>query len=281
MTGWVVLLAASLLVTGCGTRRAAENVYHTPDAPGSAGGELSPDIRWHIEAGTLYVSGQGAVPTTMLGEGPSMYDSRSLFQSVVIGEGITEVGELVFNFYKNIASLTIAGSVEGLADGSFSGCSKLRTVEVRRVTPPNIDAGTFLLSKVGKARLIVPPGSKPAYQADPNWKKFGTIEESDQLAAYAVKKQIETLKEPCAIYLTRSSNFVGAARKVGVILNGTEQPEKLSNGETIRLYTDRSENEISLKVGKTIYVTYRFKAKEGGKILFAYSYFDSKLKIEE
>jgi hypothetical protein len=33
MTGWVVLFAASLLITGCGSRRAAGNVYNTPEAP--------------------------------------------------------------------------------------------------------------------------------------------------------------------------------------------------------------------------------------------------------
>jgi hypothetical protein len=87
------------------------------------GGEMSSEVRWYIEGETLYLSGKGVVPTTMFGQQSPWHPYRSQFNAVVIEEGITRVGKYVFNRYKNITSLTIAGSVESLDANCFEAIS--------------------------------------------------------------------------------------------------------------------------------------------------------------
>ena len=124
------------------------------------GGELTPDIAWRIENNTLYISGKGVVPSTMFGSRSAWYNYRSQFQSVVIENGITDVGQSVFVGYKNITRLTIAGSVKDFAPNAFNSCKKLSVVEVKGATPPDINFSTFYKVKMKNAKLIVPAGTK-------------------------------------------------------------------------------------------------------------------------
>ena len=43
------------------------------------GGELTPDISWRIENNTLYISGEGVIPSTMFGAWSAWHSHRSLF----------------------------------------------------------------------------------------------------------------------------------------------------------------------------------------------------------
>jgi len=243
-------------------------------------GELTPEITWRIENGTLFISGKGVVPTTMFGARSAWNDYRSLFHAVNIEEGITFVGQNVFVGYKNITSLTVAESVKELAPNSFNSCKKLTAVEVKSAIPPDINVGTFYKVKFKKARLTVPAGTKATYQADPLWSKFTTIEESTQ-PPKVQSVAVESLATPCVIHLKRTSNFVGGGVNVKVFLNGVEQPMKLSNGQTILLETNRVQNELYLQAGKSPIVVRRFDATSGGDIRIEYSYFFGYMKIME
>ena len=117
------------------------------------------------------------------------------------------------------------------------------------------------------------------YEADPLWRQFGTIEESDQPANVQPATE-ETLAVPCFIYLHRSSNFVGGGVNQKVFLNGVEQPEKLRNGQTITLQTDRVNNMLYLQSSKKIInCVRRFEATAGGDIRIDYSHFLGYMKI--
>jgi hypothetical protein len=215
----------------------------------------------------------------MLGKRSAWYNARSLFHSVVIEDGITDVGKLVFNGYKNLTSLTVAGSVKDLMPNAFSGCKKLSIVEVKGSTPPDLSVGTFYGIKLKKAKLVVPAGTKATYEADPLWNRFGTIEESDQPAAVQSAAPVETLTEPCTIHLRRTSNFVGGGVSLRVFLNGVEQ-EKLANAQTIAIQTDRVRNELYIQQGKKNPVTIRrFDATAGGDISIEFSYFSGYMQI--
>ncbi|MDR2148372.1 MAG: hypothetical protein LBE91_18170 [Tannerella sp.] len=254
------------------------SVLYGQDTPGKIGGELTPEISWRIEDGVLYLSGQGVVPTTMLGTRSAWYDYRANFHSVVIEDGITGVGQNVFMGY-NITSLTVAGSVRDLAPNSFR-CKKLSVVEVKGAIPPDIGFTVFYGVKYKKAKLVVPAGTKAAYEADPLWRKFITMEESAEPPTVQPAPD-EALTEPCIIHLRRSSNFISGGAKLSVFLNGVEQ-QKIGNGQTVMLQTDRLKNELYIIYGKKLpYAVRRFDATAGGDIHIDFSIFLGNLKIVE
>ncbi|MDR1221960.1 MAG: leucine-rich repeat domain-containing protein [Tannerella sp.] len=243
------------------------------------GGEMTSEVKWRIEGETLYISGKGVVPTTMFGQQSPWYPYRSQFHAVVIEEGITEAGKYLFNGYKNITSLTVAGSVDVLGSYSFSGCSRLATVEVKSALPPGINIATFYRSKTKKAKLIVPKGCIAEYKDTSYWKKFGAVEESDQVATDAedIEKKIDA---PCTVRLYREPRFSGGSATLRVYLNGAEQ-EKLENGATIEMKTDRLKNRIDIKWLKSDLGYFRFDALPGGEIQINYSAATGSFKIME
>ncbi len=246
-------------------------------AQGAIGSELTPDIGWRIENNILYITGKGVVPTTMLGARSAWHDYRSNFNSVVIEDGITGLGQNVFTGYKNVTSLTVAGSVKDLAPSSFNSCKSLSVVEVKGAIPPDINASVFYGLKYKNVKLIVPAGTRAVYEADPFWGKFGTIEESAQSADIQLASAA-TLTEPCVIHLKRNANFFGGGAKIKVFLNGVEQ-EKIGNGETLVMQTDRVENELFLQWNKTALSIRRFEATAGGNIHIEYSNMIAYMKI--
>jgi len=241
------------------------------------GGELSPDVSWRIENNTLYISGKGIVPSTMFGAKSAWNSHRSLFNSVVIEDGITDVGQSLFVGYQNITSLTIAGSVKDISINAFNSCKKLSVVEVKGATPPDINLSMFYKVKLKSAKLIVPAGTKAIYEADLLWNQFGTIEESNQPAAIQ-PDPVKTLTEPCAIHLTRTTNFVGGGVSVQVVFNGVEMG-KLGNGKTLETQTYQDKNELFILQGKRKIAARRFDATTGGDINIDFSYFNGYMKV--
>jgi len=242
------------------------------------GGELTPDISWHIDNGTLHIRGKGVVPSTMFGARSAWNDHRKLFHSVVIEDGITAVGKNVFVGYKNITSLTIAGSVKEIDISAFNSCPNLSVVEAKGATPPDIALATFYKLKFKKARLIVPAGTKATYEDDALWNRFSKIEESAQ-PAFAQPAPAKTLAQPCTINLRRPSNFIGGGVSIRVFLNGVEQ-EKLKNASTVVMTTDLDKNVLYLQQGKkTPVAARRFDATAGGEIRIEYSHINGAMKI--
>ncbi|MDR1406852.1 MAG: leucine-rich repeat domain-containing protein [Tannerella sp.] len=233
------------------------------------GGDLTSAARWYIADGTLYLSGRDTVPTTMFGQQSPWHPYRTQFNAVVIEEGITGVGKHVFNGYGNITSLTVAGSVRFLDDNSFSLCRNLAVVEVRSAIPPNVDAATFVLTKIKKAKLVVPTGCSAEYKDTPFWNKFGAIEESG-LTATDAEEIGRTLDEPCTVRLYREARYSGAFSSLRVFLNGVEQ-EPLKNGQAIEMQTDRPRNRIAIKWRKSNMGYFSFDAIPGGAVQINYS----------
>jgi hypothetical protein len=61
-------------------------------------------------------------------------------------------------------------------------------------------------------------------------------------------------------------------------LNGVEQ-EKIRNGQTNTMQTDRTQNELYVKMGKKVHAIRRFVATSGGEINIEYSIFLGYMKI--
>ena len=241
--------------------------------------ESTPEITWRIENDTLFISGKGVIPATMIGKWSAWHKYRSEFHSINIEEGITFVGQNVFYRYKNITSLTVAGSVKELAPNSFNSCKNLTTVEMKGAIPPDVNVRSFYRVKFNNVKLIVPAGTNATYEADPFWSKFATIEESTQPPTEQLVA-VEPLTIPCVVQLKRTANIMGCLMKVKVFLNGVEQTKKLISGQTIEMGTDRVQNVLYLQHGKEPIAVRRFDATAGGEIRIEYSYFFAYMEIK-
>jgi len=138
---------------------------------GETSGKVSADIDWRVENNTLIVTGKGDIPGI-----PAWAGAIKECTAAEIGDGITSVGHHAFAMSK-IKSLVLGKDVASLNMYALFRCKDLATVEVRNPVPPKIGAFAFMLTPVGKAKLIVPAGSKAVYSKNKDWKKFGEIEE--------------------------------------------------------------------------------------------------------
>ena len=159
----------------------AVEIHNTPEMPNAterdrsnnitASGMATSNIAWRVENKTLFVSGQGDIPGN-----PSWISAFKEFNAVVIGDGITSIGHHAFAMSK-IESIVIGKDMKSINTYALFNCNDLTTVEIKNPIPPNVGSFVFMLTSIGKAKLIVPAGTKAAYLKNNSWKKFGIIEE--------------------------------------------------------------------------------------------------------
>ena len=121
--------------------------------------------------------------------GGGMFLGCTNLAAVTIPNSVTEIGYSAFHGCK-ITSLTIPKSVTNIGPGALMLCP-LSDVTVSWDTPLNIAPPgvgmnpVFLTTDVASATLHVPAGTQSAYEGDPWWGAFGTIDEvvtnSDQV----------------------------------------------------------------------------------------------------
>jgi len=102
--------------------------YIPPDNPDAdlsiADGTLEGGLNWNLTtAGTLTISGRGAMPADFSGPSDQPWNSfGSQIRKIVIEDGVTSIGSSAF--YGNAAlSVEIPGSVELIGNSAFYGCA--------------------------------------------------------------------------------------------------------------------------------------------------------------
>ena len=91
-----------------------------------ADGKCGDNLTWTLDdAGTLNISGTGAmdVMSEWNGRGDDI-------KSVVIGDGVTSIGDGAFKHCINLASVTIPDSVTSIGNNAFDGCRNLESVTI-------------------------------------------------------------------------------------------------------------------------------------------------------
>ena len=127
---------------------------------------------------------QGAytIPNSVTTIGSSAFWECHGLTSVTIPNSVTSIGDYAFIGCSSLTSVTIGNSVTNLGDYAFAGCTNITKLTSCATTPPI--CGTQALNDINKwdCTLVVPVGSKSAYQAADQWKDFFLIEESDVTA---------------------------------------------------------------------------------------------------
>lgn len=78
---------------------------------------------------------------------------------------------------KTAENMTIPSTVEQINKWAFEGTQSLNCITIEATTPPALEEGAFDEFSVSTITLVVPYGSKAAYEAADSWKNFGTINE--------------------------------------------------------------------------------------------------------
>ena len=191
-----LLLALLLLVAGlAGAMRPQRVAAQSQPIPGSSlSWEYIPATR------TLTITGSGKMPNFGSDDELPWKDVRYA-PKVVIGAGVTSVGDFAFNSFweltdltlpdglqtigawaflgcVSLTNLTLPKSVTSIGWLAFSSCMALKDVTVFWDTPlDDISPAAFSgIDELDKVKLYVPAGKKGAYQAANVWKGFDVQE---------------------------------------------------------------------------------------------------------
>ncbi len=187
--GWVIPATGHTIVsnicTGCGKYGYCGTSGHESDVTWELTGESSNY--------TLTINGTGATPGYNWGTEP-WHGYKDGITSVIIGNGVTGIGQYAFSGYSHITSLTIGNNLQtigvrtfenctgltsfilpasmtSIGDMAFGGCSNLSTIIVRATSVPTCDNDAFWDNKAGR-KIYVPTTSYNTYTTTSHWSDY-------------------------------------------------------------------------------------------------------------
>jgi len=116
----------NLVKTAAAACIAASVAFGAPAQIGSS------NTYWELAGGVLTISGTGAMPTnfTAAGANNPWYSQRASITSVVIGDGVTTIGDYAFRNHTELTSVTIPNSVTSIGSYAFYNCAGLTSATI-------------------------------------------------------------------------------------------------------------------------------------------------------
>ncbi len=111
----------------------ASAAIHYNYIPPVASGTCGDNLTWTLDSdGLLTISGTGNMDQYGFGVKSPWYDKKlhTEILSVIIAEGVTDIGDCAFSDCSNIASIVIPSSVTAIGMSSFGGCRSLTSVTI-------------------------------------------------------------------------------------------------------------------------------------------------------
>lgn len=185
------------------------------------------------------------IPDKVTTVGASAFSSCEKLAWVKIGSGLTSIYDGMFYYSKALKSIALPDNVKTICRSSFSrggietiylgkgvseiertafgGCSDLKTVYSASTTPGTIRENAFIQVNLASVNLVVPTGSKSAYQNAPGWKDFGTITEMDNIETADIQ-EVKNQSKMQGIYDINGRLLPAMQKGLNIV--------KMSNGET-------------------------------------------------
>ena len=89
-------------------------------------GECGTNVAYTLDnAGTLIISGDGAMKDYYWSNDVPWNDKRTSIKKIIVEDGVTHIGESTFNNLTSLTSVTLADSVESIGRNAFQGCNAL------------------------------------------------------------------------------------------------------------------------------------------------------------
>ena len=124
-----------------------------------ASGKCGPNVIWNLDSnGVLTLSGTGATyDYTSSGYDRPWYDYFNQITAVVIGDGITSIGDYLFAYCQQITSAVIGKDVETIGDNAFYVNSALKDLDIqsKKIT----EIGDFAFFNCSSLPAIIIPDS--------------------------------------------------------------------------------------------------------------------------
>ena len=98
-------------------------------AKAESSGTCGPNLKWLLaDDGVLTISGIGKMDDYNFHDGSPWKNSG--VKRIIIGDGVTTIGDWVFSECRSLTSVTIPNSVTTIGVGAFSNCSSLTSVTI-------------------------------------------------------------------------------------------------------------------------------------------------------
>ena len=96
-----------------------------------------------------------------------------------IPNSVKTIGDYAISNCVNIKSVIIGSGLTSIGNNAFDGCKNLSTVKSLITEPQAVDYGNNIFNNVNKAscKLIVPKGKKLVYASTEPWNEFQSISE--------------------------------------------------------------------------------------------------------
>jgi hypothetical protein len=138
-------------------------------------GKCGDNLTWTYTESTqtLTIVGTGAITNFSSYIVVPWYSLRGVIKHVVIGDGVTSIGNYAFYDCGALVSVTIGNTVATIGYNAFFGCGALLKVYCYALEIPVLSVGAF--SDIIKATLYVPSRIVAAYSAAMDWDFFASI----------------------------------------------------------------------------------------------------------
>ncbi len=175
----------------------------------------------------------------------AIFHSCANLASVKIGKGITAIPDELVASCSSLKSITVPDQVKSIGVKAFSkagvetvyigkgvtnierlafaGCNSLKTVYAAPATPATTGTNVFYQLDFSNISLVVPTGSKSAYQSADTWKDFVKISEMDNIETAGIQ-QAKTQSNMLGIYDINGRQLPAMQKGLNIV--------KMSNGET-------------------------------------------------
>lgn len=108
-----LLLAAALLCTPAAAARS---------------GSCGQGLQWQLSGGVLHITGTGALPAYTDNSMPPWYGSAGSITTVIVGSGVTAIGDLAFYGCTALTAVRLPDSVTAIGAAAFKDCSALGSI---------------------------------------------------------------------------------------------------------------------------------------------------------
>ena len=131
----------------------------SPADPVTSGTLSSTEIAWSLdtETGVLSLTGSGILPDYNTTDTTPWYTNRDSIVSVVIGEGISHIGDSAFAHLEKLTAVTLPESLLSLGDSAFAHCTALATCELPKALET---IGAHAFASTALTALTLPDGLK-------------------------------------------------------------------------------------------------------------------------
>ena len=93
-------------------------------------GYCGPNLKWHLTDGVLTISGKGEMYDFSLDSSRPWGWVYFGIKRIIIGDGVTTIGDYAFRDFRDLTSVTIPNSVTTIGDDAFGVCSSLTSVTI-------------------------------------------------------------------------------------------------------------------------------------------------------